>query len=99
MNALPIRCPALGSAVVADAFCQRLWEWEGRLTPKTHWRTRQGLCGPLPVCASRPGAFPIARPKVPGRRRERKKRWFRQGEKWRTGCEGRISVVKTPESS
>jgi len=23
-----------------------------------------------------------------------KKRWFRQGQKWRTGCEGRISVVK-----
>ena len=28
------------------------------------------------------------------RRREQKKRWFRQGQKWRTGCEGRISVVK-----
>jgi len=22
------------------------------------------------------------------------KRWFRNGQKWRTGCEGRISVVK-----
>jgi IS5 family transposase len=28
------------------------------------------------------------------RRREQKKRWFRQGQTWRTGCEGRISVVK-----
>jgi IS5 family transposase len=28
------------------------------------------------------------------RKREQKKRWFRQGQKWRTGCEGRISVVK-----
>jgi IS5 family transposase len=28
------------------------------------------------------------------RRREQKKRWFRHGQKWRTGCEGRISVVK-----
>jgi IS5 family transposase len=28
------------------------------------------------------------------RRREQKKRWFRAGQKWRTGCEGRISVVK-----
>jgi IS5 family transposase len=28
------------------------------------------------------------------RRREQKKRWFRKGQKWRTGCEGRISVVK-----
>ncbi len=28
------------------------------------------------------------------RKREQKKRWFRKGQKWRTGCEGRISVVK-----
>jgi transposase, IS5 family len=28
------------------------------------------------------------------RKREQKKRWFRNGQKWRTGCEGRISVVK-----
>jgi len=28
------------------------------------------------------------------RKREQKRRWFRQGQKWRTGCEGRISVVK-----
>jgi len=28
------------------------------------------------------------------RKREQKKPWFRQGQKWRTGCEGRISVVK-----
>jgi IS5 family transposase len=28
------------------------------------------------------------------RRREQKKRWFRAGQTWRTGCEGRISVVK-----
>jgi transposase, IS5 family len=28
------------------------------------------------------------------RRREQKKRWFRRGQKWRTGCEGRISVTK-----
>src|SRR5438477_13079948 len=27
------------------------------------------------------------------RKREQKKRWFRNGQKWRTGCEGRISVV------
>src|SRR6202162_9150 len=32
--------------------------------------------------------------KSPERRREQKKRWFRQGKKWRTGCEGRISVIK-----
>jgi len=28
------------------------------------------------------------------RRREQKKRWFRDGQRWRTGCEGRISVSK-----
>jgi IS5 family transposase len=32
--------------------------------------------------------------KSPEREREQKKRWFRNGQKWRTGCEGRISVVK-----
>jgi IS5 family transposase len=32
--------------------------------------------------------------KSPERRREQKKRWFKNGQKWRTGCEGRISVVK-----
>ena len=28
------------------------------------------------------------------RKRAQKKRWFRDGQKWRTGCEGRISVIK-----
>jgi len=28
------------------------------------------------------------------RKREQRKRWFRNGQKWRTGCEGRISVTK-----
>jgi IS5 family transposase len=28
------------------------------------------------------------------RKREQRKRWFREGQKWRTGCEERISVVK-----
>ena len=32
--------------------------------------------------------------KNPERRREQKKRWFRNGQRWRTGCEGRISVAK-----
>ncbi len=32
--------------------------------------------------------------KSPERKGEQKKRWFRNGQKWRTGCEGRISVVK-----
>ena len=28
------------------------------------------------------------------RKREQKKRWFRNGQRWRTGSEGRISVAK-----
>ena len=28
------------------------------------------------------------------RRKHQKQRWFRKGQKWRTGCEGRISVLK-----
>jgi transposase, IS5 family len=28
------------------------------------------------------------------RRRLQKSRWFRKGQKWRTGCEGRISLLK-----
>ena len=39
-------------------------------------------------------AFPTARPRSIERRREQKKRWFRNRQQWRTGCEGRISVAK-----
>lgn len=28
------------------------------------------------------------------RRKLQKRRWFKNGQKWRTGCEGRISAVK-----
>ena len=30
----------------------------------------------------------------PVRRRNQKQRWFRKGQKWKTGCEGRISILK-----
>ena len=32
--------------------------------------------------------------KSPVRRQYQKQRWFKKGQKWRTGCEGRISVLK-----
>ena len=32
--------------------------------------------------------------KSASRKHEQKKRWFRNGQRWRTGCEGRISVSK-----
>ena len=32
--------------------------------------------------------------KSPARRKYQKQRWFKKGQKWRTGCEGRISLLK-----
>ena len=39
-------------------------------------------------------SIPSRNTKSAERKREQKKRWFKQGQKWRTGCEGRISVLK-----
>jgi len=39
-------------------------------------------------------AVPNRHSKSAERKRLQKKRWFRQGQRWRTGCEGRISVLK-----
>jgi IS5 family transposase len=39
-------------------------------------------------------SIPNRSTKSPARKREQKKRWFKNGQRWRTGCEGRISVVK-----
>jgi hypothetical protein len=47
------------------------------------------LLGLLAVVCVAVGARPLV-----ARKREQKKRWFRNGQKWRTGCEGRISVTK-----
>jgi IS5 family transposase len=38
----------------------------------------------LPACGAR----------SPGRRAFERQRWFRRGQRWRVGCEGRISVLK-----
>ena len=40
------------------------------------------------VVLPRPG------PKTPARRVHERQRWFRRGQRWRVGCEGRISVLK-----
>ena len=40
------------------------------------------------VVLQRPGA------KSPARRTHERQRWFRRGQRWRVGCEGRISVLK-----
>jgi IS5 family transposase len=39
-------------------------------------------------------AVPNRSTKSPDRKRAQKKRWFKKAQNWRTGCEGRISVLK-----
>jgi len=38
--------------------------------------------------------LPRIGPKPPARRAFERQRWFRRGQRWRVGCEGRISVLK-----
>jgi IS5 family transposase len=39
-------------------------------------------------------SIPNRSTKSPERKKMQKKRWFRNAQKWRTGCEGRISLLK-----
>jgi transposase, IS5 family len=39
-------------------------------------------------------AIPSHDTKSPARKKRQKERWFKELQKWRTGCEGRISVLK-----
>ena len=39
-------------------------------------------------------AIPNRSTKSAQRKELQKKRWFRKAQKWRTGCEGRISLLK-----
>jgi len=39
-------------------------------------------------------AIPSRSTKSEKRKKEQKKRWFKKAQKWRTGCEGRISILK-----
>lgn len=39
-------------------------------------------------------AVPSRSTKSEKRKQEQKKRWFKDAQKWRTGCEGRISILK-----
>jgi len=54
--------------------------------------------GPNETAATKMGVTRVAIPNRSTRSAERralqKKRWFRQAQAWRTGCEGRISVLK-----
>jgi transposase, IS5 family len=49
------------------------------------WRTARGV---------RRIASPNRSTKSAERKKLQKKRWFRNAQKWRTGCEGRISLLK-----
>src|ERR1700732_2806812 len=49
---------------------------------------------PLKLGALSEWRFPIAPPRAPNARELQKKRWFRNAQKWRTGSEGRISLLK-----
>jgi hypothetical protein len=66
--------------------------WWRRMPASTRPRTRR----PRKPRASSASSvcIPNRSTKSPERKREQKKRWLRNGQKWRTGCEGRISVVK-----
>lgn len=39
-------------------------------------------------------SIPSHATKSPARKQRQKERWFKKAQKWRTGCEGRISVLK-----
>jgi len=69
--------------------------------------THQALLGRTPRLVAADAAFYSAKNEAAARakgvkrvcislerKREQRKRWFRNGQKWRTGSEGRISVVK-----
>jgi IS5 family transposase len=42
----------------------------------------------------RPVVLPACGARSPSRRAFERQRWFRRGQRWRVGCEGRISVLK-----
>ena len=48
----------------------------------------------LEQCGVERASIPNYATRDPGRRARLKQRWFKRGQKWRTGCEGRISVLK-----
>jgi hypothetical protein len=67
----------------SDRRCNEIW-----LTaqPKHHAAVRAEL--------RREAGLSNRSTKRPERKREQSKRWFRNSQKWRTGCEGHISVIK-----
>ena len=67
--------------------------------PRSVWRripaSSQPLTNPKPGKWESAGSrFPSHDTKSPARKQRQKQRWFKELQKWRTGCEGRISVLK-----
>ena len=58
----PWRCPVLTQPRPLVRFAVSGWGRKGQLTPKTHWRTRQGQCRPLPVRRTQ-GGLDLLEPK------------------------------------
>ena len=48
----------------------------------------------LPAMGVKRTSVPNRHTRSADRKQMQKSRWFRRGQKWRTGCEGRISVLK-----
>ena len=76
--------------------CSRRFQRRNNPAPRSPRRRRSAEIAPPPqFCANvKRVCIPNRSTKSLERKREQKKRWFRNGQKWRTGCEGRVSVVK-----
>jgi transposase, IS5 family len=48
----------------------------------------------LEACGVKRISIPNRKTRSPERRAHQKQRWFKKGQRWRTGCEGRISILK-----
>jgi len=69
-------------------------KWVKRFAPTAGpvWRTAPRARATLP--AEPPRSWSRRSTRSPKRRQLERSRWFRKPQAWRTGCEGRISVVK-----
>ena len=56
--------------------------------------SRRATKPPRTNAASSASRSPTSAPRAPSASKLHKKRWFRNAQKWRTGCEGRISLLK-----
>lgn len=72
---------------------QRLGRVPGMVAGDAGFYSAQGETGLRDMGVKRV-SIPNHSTKCVERRQHQKQRWFRKGQKWRTGCEGRISILK-----